>query len=150
MPCSSLHQRFGDLHGILQRLVQPQPVPADQLIQGFARHVLHRDERLPVVLADVVDRADVRMVQGRCSLTLKAGQRLGVLCNFGRKELQGDEAVQPRVLSLVHHPHATAAELLDDSVVRDGLTDHWRESYVCKTGKSMKAGKIVASQKGSC
>jgi hypothetical protein len=31
------------------------------------------------------------------------------------------------------------AELLDDAVVRDGLADHWRESYVRETGKSMKA-----------
>jgi hypothetical protein len=24
--------------------------------------------------------------------------------------------------------------------MRDGLADHWRESYVCETGKSMNAG----------
>jgi hypothetical protein len=40
------------------------------------------------------------------------------------------------------------AELLDNAVVRDGSPDHWRESYVCETGKSMKAGEIAASQKG--
>ena len=39
-------------------------------------------------------------------------------------ELQGDEAVQPGVLGLVHHSHAAPAELLDDAVVRDGLADH--------------------------
>ena len=148
----SLRQRFGDLHGILQRLVQPQPVPADQLIQRFARHVLHRDERLPVLLANVIDRADVRMVQGRCSLglTLKAGQRLGVSRNFRREELQCDEAMQPRVLGLVHYPHATATELLDDAVVRDGSADHWRESYGCETCKSMKAVELAVFQKDCC
>jgi hypothetical protein len=32
--------------------------------------------------------------------------------------------------------------------VRDGLADHWRESYVCKTGKSMKAVELAVVQKG--
>jgi hypothetical protein len=33
-------------------------------------------------------------------------------------------------------------ELLDDTLARDGLTDHWRKSYVCETGKSMKTDGI--------
>jgi hypothetical protein len=32
-----------------------------------------------------------------------------------------------------------SGELFHDAVVRDGLADHWRESYVRETGKSMKA-----------
>ena len=35
--------------------------PPDQLVQCFARHVLHGDERLVVVLADIEDRHDVGM-----------------------------------------------------------------------------------------
>jgi hypothetical protein len=31
--------------------------------------------------------------------------------------------------------------------VRDGLADHWRESYACETGKSMKAVELAALQK---
>jgi hypothetical protein len=31
--------------------------------------------------------------------------------------------------------------------VRDGLVAHWRESYVCKTGKSMKAMELAVCQK---
>jgi hypothetical protein len=27
-------------------------------------------------------------------------------------------------------------------IVRDGLPDHWRESYFCKRGKSMKAQRL--------
>ena len=33
-------------------------------------------------------------------------------------------ATELEVFRLVHHTHAPAAELLDDAVVRDGLTDH--------------------------
>ena len=57
--------------------------------------------------------------------------------HFFGQELERDEAVQPRVLGLVHDSHAAAAELLDDAVVRDCLADHCRESYVGETGKSM-------------
>jgi len=39
----------------------------------------------------------------------------------------------------VNNAHAATAKLFDDAVVRDGLPDHWRESYFCKTSKSMKA-----------
>jgi hypothetical protein len=27
--------------------------------------------------------------------------------------------------------------------MRDGLAEHWRESYVCETGKSMKAADMA-------
>jgi hypothetical protein len=37
---------------------------------------------------------------------------------------------------------------MDDAVVRDGLAEHWRESYVCETGKSMKGVGLARSQKG--
>jgi hypothetical protein len=28
-------------------------------------------------------------------------------------------------------------------IVRDGMANHWRESYVCETGKSMKAAELA-------
>ena len=91
----------------------------------FQRHAIqkfHRDERLLVLLANVVNRADVRVVEcGRgLSFALKAGECLRVTANFIRQELEGDEAVQPRVLSLIDHAHPATAELLDDEVMRDG------------------------------
>src|SRR5260370_42472474 len=42
------------------------------------------------------------------------------------QELEGNEAVQPRILSLVDHTHTAAAELLGDAIVRDGCPDHSR------------------------
>jgi len=37
--------------------------------------------------------------------------------------------VQAGVLGLVHDTHAAAAQLLDDPVMRDRLTEHRRECY---------------------
>ena len=98
------------------------------MLQGQPVKKLHGDERLAVLLADVVDRADIGVIQRGRSLrfTLKAGERLWVSGNFIGKELESDEAMQSRVLSLIDHTHPAAPELLDDAVVRDCLADHVR------------------------
>src|SRR5271157_3495548 len=87
---------------------------------------LHGDKGLPVLLANVINRADVRMVQRRRGLgfALKARQRLRIAGHFLGQELERDKAMQPRVLGLVDDAHAAASKLFDDAVVRDGLADH--------------------------
>src|SRR4051794_3626053 len=96
------------------------------MLQRAAREVLERDERLPVLRADVVDRADAWMVQGRrgLRLALEAVERLRVLRQRFRQELERDGPAEPRILGFVHHPHATAAQLPGDAVMRERLADH--------------------------
>jgi len=50
------------------------------------------------------------------------------------------------ILGVIHVTHPAATQLLDNAVVRNGLADHWRESYVCETGKSMKAVELAVCQ----
>src|SRR5580692_2470018 len=101
------------------------------MLQGHAVQKLHGDEVLTLSLVNLEDHADVRMVEGGRGLrfTLEAGQSLRIFSNIIRQELQGDKAVQLYVLGFVDHTHPATAELLDDAIVRDGLADHWRESY---------------------
>ena len=47
-----------------------------------------------------------------------------------RQELEGHKAAELYILSLVNHAHTAAAKFFDNAVVRDDLTDHWRECYV--------------------
>ena len=47
--------------------------------------------------------------------------------------------MQGYVLGLIDHAHATASELLDDAVVRDGLADHSRECSGGWPGRSMSS-----------
>jgi hypothetical protein len=61
-------------------------------------------------------------------------------------QIQRDETT---VLSFIDDTHPAATELLYAAVVRDGLSDHWRESYICETGKSMKAAELGAPQQDS-
>src|SRR5712691_8680967 len=100
------------------------------MLQGVAIQKLHGDESLAVLLANVVNSADIGMVQGGSSLRfpLKPAQRLGISRDFIGQEFQGNKSVKPGVLGLVDHTHPTTAELLYNPIVRDGLADHRRRS----------------------
>jgi len=98
------------------------------MLQGHAIKELHGDKGAALVLADVVDGADVGMIQCRGGLrfALKAGKRLRIAGNLFGQEFQGHESVQAGIFGLINDAHAAATELLDDAVMGDGLTNHWR------------------------
>jgi hypothetical protein len=75
-------------------------------------------------------------------------ERLRVTNNFFAQKLQGDKATKFRVLRFIDHAPTAAPELPDDAVVRDGLANHLRESYVRERGNSMKAELLAESQNG--
>ena len=87
---------------------------------------LHDDEVLAVVLADVVDRADVRVVErrGDARLPPESLERVGARGELGRQELQRDLAAEADVFGAVDDAHAAAAEAIEDPVVADGGPNH--------------------------
>src|SRR5579864_8282275 len=97
------------------------------MLERAAIEKFHGDERLAVFFSDVVNCADIWVVESRGSLglTAEAGQILRVFGDIVRQEFQGHEAAEPRVLGFIHYSHATTAKLLDDAIVRDALSDHW-------------------------
>ena len=113
--------RQGDDGFVLQRLSR------DEMFQRHAIQKFHDNERLLTVLADLVNGANIGMVESRrcSSLAAKAFQGLRVLRQFVGQEFKGDETAKFGVLSLVDHSHAAAAEFFDNAVVRDGLVDHF-------------------------
>jgi len=100
--------------------------PADPLAQRLPLEQLHHDEMLPGVLADVVDHADVGVGErrGRARLALEALDGARVLRHLERQELERHGTAEAGVLGLVDDAHPSAAELLDDSVVRERLAAH--------------------------
>src|SRR5208282_4577900 len=80
---------------------------------------------MSLVLADFVDRADVRMIQ--CSSSAGFAQEaLEGLCIariLTEKELQRDVSAERRVLGAVNHPHSATAQSFHDAVVGHGLAD---------------------------
>ncbi len=121
-------QRIGDLNGERQYGFELNRPSRDEMLERDAVEEFHGDKRLAVLLANVVDRANVGMVQRRCCLrfALEARQCLSVARNVVRQEFEGYKTVKARVLSLVHHSHSTAAELSDYAVVRNRRVDHGR------------------------
>jgi hypothetical protein len=95
------------------------------VLQRHAIEKLHRDEVLTCALVNFEDHADVGMVQRGRSLrfALEASESLCVLGNVIWQKLQSYKAVKLYVFSFVDDAHP-AAELLDDTVVRDRLVDH--------------------------
>ena len=90
---------------------------ASRSFSVVALQVLHDDERPAVVFADVVDGADVRVVERRCRLRFagEPAQGLRFAGELVGDELESHEAAQARVLGLVHDAHAAFAELVFDA-----------------------------------
>ncbi len=103
-----------------------QGTTGDAVRQGHAVQKLHGDEGMAVLFANVVDGADIGMVQGGSGLgfALKTSESVGIAGNVFGQELESNEAVKAGVFGFVNHAHAATAELLDDAVVRNGLADH--------------------------
>src|SRR6185437_15963544 len=96
------------------------------MLQRRTVEVLHGDEGVSILLANVVNGADVGMIERRSSFpfTSEAAQRLRVVGHIVRQELQRDKATEIEILGLVHHTHPSAAQFLEDAIMRDGLADH--------------------------
>ena len=97
------------------------PEAADALQQPgqiFAVDQLHRQEHAAVVLADVVDAADVavRHLARDAHLVVELGEPLRILGNGRRQELQRDGLAEPQILGTVDLAHAATADQPEDAV----------------------------------
>ena len=116
-------ERVGDFDAQRERHLQFHRTSGDHVLEGHAVQELHDEESAAVVLADVVDGADVGMIQGggRLGLAAETLQGLMILREIVGEEFQSDETAQTGVLGFVDDTHAATAELLHDPVMRDGL-----------------------------
>jgi hypothetical protein len=113
-----LVERIGDLTGDVERLFDRQRTFVEPLAQRFPVEVLHHQVRRAVSVADVVEGADVRVVQRGDALRLAIEPRLelGIVGQPSRQDLDGDGALEPRVAGLVDLAHAACPERADDLV----------------------------------
>ena len=98
----------------------------NQVLERLALQQLHGDEGPAVRFVDLMNRADVGVIQrrGGSRFTFESFQRLRIAREFFRQELQRDVATELEVFRFVHHAHAAAPELFQDAIVGDGLPDH--------------------------
>src|SRR5262249_44378457 len=100
--------------------------PRDPVLQRLSVEQLHDHELLAIVLADVVDGADVRMIQrrGNPRFTVEPVERLRVRGELGRQKLDRDLPAEPHVFRAINDAHSAAAEALENAVVSDRGPDH--------------------------
>src|ERR1700685_4073890 len=101
------------------------------MLQRYPVEKLHNQERMAILLPDLVDGADIGMIEcrRRLRLPLEARQGLIVFDDFIGQKIQGDKSVEGYVLGLIDDTHAATTKLLEDPVVRDGLADHQRIGF---------------------
>src|SRR5579864_5421229 len=104
----------------------------NSLLQRGSFQKLHRDERLAVVLTDLVNGANAGMVQSGSGLrfALKTAERLRVFSNIIRKKFESDKTAEAGVFSFVDDAHAAATELLQNTVMSNDLIGHSRGSGI--------------------
>ena len=101
----------GDFDGEAEQDVHFEGTSGDAVLQGQAVEVLHGDEGLSIFFADVVDGADVGMIQSGSSFgfATETLESLTVLGYVFREELEGDETIEAGVFGFVDDSHATTA-----------------------------------------
>ncbi len=154
-------ERVRDLDAEIQRLSEGERTGHEPVAERLPFDELHHDEVASRVLVDVVDRADVRVLErgGGARLTAQTLQRLRVVPHVVGQELQRDAPAELEVFGLVDDAHAAAAQLLEDPVVGDGLADHlvfaasrcarnrfWQSIPICRISANSAVPRTDASR----
>ena len=115
-PCAVRRvERVSDLDRNLERLIDLDRPTLDLLVERLAFQVLHDQILGPVLVANVMERADVRMCESgnRFGLALEARLQLGI----GRgKDLDRHRAIEACVARLVDFAEAARTERRKDVI----------------------------------
>ena len=109
--------------GRFQQFFQIERAILDGVLKGLPFQKFHGDEGFAAVFANIVNGADVGMIQRRSGLcfALETRERLGIRRNGIRQKFQRDKTQQACVFRLVNDAHPPAANPLDNAIVRDCL-----------------------------
>jgi hypothetical protein len=121
-------ERAGDVARAPQCLGRRQRAARELRAERLAVDELHHDEREPIDLVDLVDRADVRMAHRRGAAGFAEEQPLVALVGEVARREDLDRHVTPQLLveRFVDHAHAALAELRDDVEVEHLGADELR------------------------
>ena len=116
-------QGIGDLNGQIEQFIQRQWMAREVLIERLALHQLHSDEVLAFGLADLVNGADVGMVEGRggAGFLGKALQCLRVSDEIFGQELH--PTAQGKVFGGPDGAHAAGANAVEHTVMGNLAND---------------------------
>jgi hypothetical protein len=117
----SVMDRLGDGLDVPGRHSRRDGPVAHDLAQRPAGHVVHREERLTLVLAHLVNGYDVRVLQRGSGLGLGAEptHELGPRERGADHHFEGDNAVQASLPGSVNHAHSPTGDFLQQLVVAE-------------------------------
>src|SRR5262245_29991016 len=118
-----------DLNGVCERLIERQKTLLQPVGQRLALEELHDEKRRAAFLTDLVRRADVRMLElrERTGFAVEALSEVRVEREDIGQDLEGHDAIEPRVARLVHLAHAARAEGRNDFVTAEPSS--WNEGH---------------------
>src|SRR6266852_5423263 len=128
-------ESVGNLDAQIEHRFDLQWLARDRVPERLPLQQFHGNEGSPLGLVNLIDRADVRVVQRRRSLSLplEAAEGLRVMGEFVGKELQSDVATELQIFRLVYHTHSATPDPAQDAVMGNRLPNglggrgHWRE-----------------------
>ena len=139
-----LGETVGGLHGDVEKPLRRERLPRRQeLAKGLSVHELHRDVGGSLGFADVVDRQDVRVVQGRgrARFLLEALAAIGMGGRVGRQHLDRHVASEPGVGRAIDLSHPARADRGGDAVLAETAADHdeitpgfFNGHWICERG----------------
>ena len=117
-------QRGGDLRAVTQYVVGRQRASLEPRRQRLAFEVFHDQEVDAILVADIEQRTDVRMGQGRdrSRLSIEAPPPLGVGGILRGKDLDRDVAPEPGIAGAIDLAHSAFAKHLEHPVRAEHLT----------------------------
>jgi len=125
-----LVERVGDLDGVLQNLFERKRTFLEAFRQRLPFEMLHHQEISAVLVPDVVEGADVRMVQAGdgASFALEALAQFGSIGKVIRKDFDGNGALQTRIAGAVHLTHPTRTNRGEDFIGPEALATEDRHA----------------------
>ncbi len=110
------------LNAHLQKLRYFDGLPCNTVLQRLALEQLHSDKRPFFEFSNIVNGANVGVIERGCSARFAAESldRLRIMGDIVGKEFQRDVAAKPRVFSFVDYTHSSAPKFFEDAIVGDG------------------------------
>ena len=116
-------EAVGDLNTDIQEFGYFDGFPADAILERLALEQLHGDERSAFELANIVNGANVGVIERGSSACFAAEtlDGLRVMGNVVGKKLEGHIPTEAGVLGFVDYAHSATAQFFQDGVVGDRL-----------------------------
>ncbi len=122
-------QRIGHLVDHLQGVTRLHRALLQNISQRLTLHEIHREEVFSVLLAEIVDGNNVRMLElgGRAGFVKEPLDLLGGGPHGSLENLQGHQAVETFLARLVDHPDPAPRNLVDNIVPGERVEHLGRE-----------------------